>query len=646
LGLVLYEIFTGKRAFESRSFAALRERGETRPDSPSSHVRDLDPTVEHAILWCLEPDPARRPPSALAVAAALPGGDPLAAALEAGETPSPQVVADAGETAGLRPAVATLRLAAVVVGLVAVLAIAIRSSGLDQVGVQAPDALVQKARDILGRLGHQGTRGDVAYGFGAEADLVRYLEERAEPRTSWDRALSGRPPVVFFWYRTSPRRLIAADLSDGFMTPGLVWIWRPPATVAGMANLGLDAQGRLNFLQVLPPEMEEASNELKVPDWDALFAAAELDRAQFHPAEPRWTSLAATDVRAAWTGVEPGTSIPLRVEAAGFHGKPVFFSLVGPWTRPYRTEPDPRTHRERLAEVIATALGVLALGAAGALARRNYNTGSGDRQGALRLATFVLCLHIVLWLCRGHHVVGLEELGLFALAFAGALFFACVVWLLYLSLEPYVRKHWPQTLISWTRLLAGRLRDPLVGRDLLSGVLLGVLWALIVAGTNLAIRATGAAPLLGDMEYLLGGRRILGAWLAYLLGSIRATLMFFLVLFLLRVLLRRGWLAAVAFVVVFAAPFLLASRHPGLEGPMEVAIYAIAALAVVRFGLVTLAAGILTTNVLLLVPVTASLSSWYAAGSVFAFASVLGLALWGFHTSLAGQRLWRSDPFA
>jgi len=79
---------------------------------------------------------------------------------------------------------------------------------------------------------------------------------------------------------------------------------------------------------------------------------------------------------------------------------------------------------------------------------------------------------------------------------------------------------------------------------------------------------------------------------------------------------------------------------------MEVAIYAIAALAVVRFGLVTLAAGILTTNVLLLVPVTASLSSWYAAGSVFAFASVLGLALWGFHTSLAGQRLWRSDPFA
>ena len=86
LGLVLYEIFTGKRAFGSRTLAALLERSDTRPDSPSSHVRDLDPAVEHAILWCLEPDPSRRPRSALAVAAALPGGDPLAAALEAGLT--------------------------------------------------------------------------------------------------------------------------------------------------------------------------------------------------------------------------------------------------------------------------------------------------------------------------------------------------------------------------------------------------------------------------------------------------------------------------------------------------------------------------------------------------------------------------------
>jgi hypothetical protein len=53
----------------------------------------MDPVVERVILRCLDPDPTRRPSSALAVSAALPGGDPLAAALAAGETPSPEMVA-------------------------------------------------------------------------------------------------------------------------------------------------------------------------------------------------------------------------------------------------------------------------------------------------------------------------------------------------------------------------------------------------------------------------------------------------------------------------------------------------------------------------------------------------------------------------
>jgi hypothetical protein len=59
--------------------------------TPSSIVRDLDPGVERVILRCLDRDPDKRPASALAVAAALPGGDPLAAALAAAETPSPEV---------------------------------------------------------------------------------------------------------------------------------------------------------------------------------------------------------------------------------------------------------------------------------------------------------------------------------------------------------------------------------------------------------------------------------------------------------------------------------------------------------------------------------------------------------------------------
>ena len=118
LGLVLYEIFTGKRAFSVESLPELvRVRSESAPSKPSSLVKDFDPAVERVILRCLEPDPANRMSSVLSVAAALPGGDPLAAALAAGETPSPQMVAAAGETTGLAPRVAVLCLAAALVGL-------------------------------------------------------------------------------------------------------------------------------------------------------------------------------------------------------------------------------------------------------------------------------------------------------------------------------------------------------------------------------------------------------------------------------------------------------------------------------------------------------------------------------------------------
>src|SRR5207244_2083007 len=71
--------------------------------SPATIVRDLDPAIERAILWCLEPSAAARPVSAAALARALPGGNSLSAALQAGQTPSPQLVAAAGERAALPP---------------------------------------------------------------------------------------------------------------------------------------------------------------------------------------------------------------------------------------------------------------------------------------------------------------------------------------------------------------------------------------------------------------------------------------------------------------------------------------------------------------------------------------------------------------
>src|SRR2546428_13674535 len=51
---------------------------------------------------------------------------------------------------------------------------------------------------------------------------------------------------------------------------------------------------------------------------------------------------------------------------------------------------------------------------------------------------------------------------------------ALILWTFYLALEPEVRSRWPRILIGWMRLLSGRVRDAMVGRETLLGVAAGI----------------------------------------------------------------------------------------------------------------------------------------------------------------------------
>ena len=155
LGLVLYELFTGRRAFTASTLNELVEQHQSGAVTPPrTIVSAIDPAVERAILRCLEPAPAQRPRSALAVAAALPGGDPLAAALAAGETPSPEMVAAAGEGTALSRHVAIPVFVAVLAGIAASYVMALGTSPLESMRPEyTADVLAQKARDAIRQLG-------------------------------------------------------------------------------------------------------------------------------------------------------------------------------------------------------------------------------------------------------------------------------------------------------------------------------------------------------------------------------------------------------------------------------------------------------------------------------------------------------------
>ena len=647
LGLVLYEVFTGRPAFDGKTLEEIvRVRTASAPSKPSSYVRDLDPAVERVILRCLEAEPENRPPSALAVAAALPGGDPLAAALAAGETPSPQVVAAAGEKAGLAPRVALGSLAVALVGLVVFYALSAATTVMSIMDLPySTEVLSQKARDMARQLGYSSPPVDSAANYDYDSGFLEYLDHEGSAHPNWTEVLKQRPAVLTYWYRQSPDYLIATEYKSNLLVPGDVDLDDPPPILSGMVEVSLDPQGRLVHMEAMPPQLEKDSAPSKPYEWAQLFNLAGLDITQFQPVEPTWNSLGASDGRAAWKGVWPGTSRPLHVEAASWHGKPIFFQLAGDWTKPGRMpEEDPGSHKKML-EVLLVVFLVILLAGAVLLALHNYRLRRSDTQGALRLAVVILVLQIATWLCTSHFVPSIGLFGLFVLAISGALFLAAVFCVVYVAIEPYVRRHWPHAIISWSRLMAGRIRDPLVGRDVLFGVILGITWSVIYALSHLADHRIGAAPNLPSPQFLLGARQVLGASLLHLTGSVQATLVFFFLMFVFRVILRKPWLAALAFVAFWTFLKVYGEHHFWIQVPVQVAVYTIAAIVVLRFGFIALAAGILVADLLLSVPITTSFSAWYASGSVFVVLLVSGMAIWGAYTALAGQKLWQQQLF-
>jgi serine/threonine-protein kinase len=641
LGLVLYELFTGRRAFEAKTLqelSRLREQGTI--THPSVHVKDIDPLVERVILRCLESQPGQRPASALAVAAALPGGDPLAAALAAGETPSPQMVAAAGDQTVVQPRTAWLLLAAAVACLVGVLALVPYASDLALSPIEkSPEALQDRAHELAKRLGYSERPADAAHGFALNYDFLRYRATQV-PFPERTRGLATSPPGAYtFWYRQSPRPMRAKQLK------GAVTVTDPPEDVSGMLLVYLDGRGRLLRLQGVPPEMEDPGGAAPAaPDWNALFAEAGLDASRFSPAEPLWVPPHAFDTRAAWEGTraeQPG--LKLHVAGAAFHGKVVYFGVFGPWIRPYRQEEAQRSLAVRIGTTVGVSLVVFLILGAIYFSRRNVREGRGDLKGALRVSYGIAVAAMVAWALHTHYVASAtEQLGAFFNGLAASLVAAFVAWSLYITLEPFVRRRWPQVLISWSRLLAGQYRDPLVGRDLLVGALGGSLVAFTVWLDNAIpywFDIPGETPLSGAVQVLGPPSEAVSMLISVFLNAVVSALVVLAMLFLFRVVVRIEWLSIVLAGVAMVLTSL-GSENFKLEFPVGLAGAVIVLYILVRFGILALLFAQFFSNSIVASPFTFDFSRWYAGRSVFAILLILGMWLWGLRLALAGRPMF------
>jgi predicted Ser/Thr protein kinase len=644
LGLILFEIFTGRRAYEAKSVADLRALHDTGTlTTPSSIVRDLDPTIERVILRCLSKDPDQRPPSALTIAASLPGGDPLAAALAAGETPSPAMLVAAGEQEALSVGRGLAALAFIIVGLFVIVAESQSTSLVGRSPLDKPPAvLVDRAQQIMRSLGYTDAVADAAYGFSSHQAYLQWKARTDRDPKRWDALKAGNPSAITLWYRTSPR-LLVPRLSR------LVGPADPPMAVSGMRSMALDSTGRLLEFQAVPPQVTPENEPATAPDWRPLFEAAGLDMAAFTPVTPQWSPRDYADTRAAWEGPLTGRpEITARVEAAAYRGRPTAMFLLGPWSVPTRMAPTGRSLSQTiLSGMITLLLIAMTLGAL-LLARHNVRANRADRRGAARLAMVVMVGSAAMFLITAHHLPDVSsETELFLRDFGTVLVQAGLLWVIYLALEPYVRRFWPDGILGWTRLVSGHVRDPRVGRDLLTGSVIIIIMGLCGSVFDLLPGALGyppPQPAAQRMDALTGAAATLSLIFDGLLNGLFVAVFIVLGYVMLRLMLRRTSVATAATAIllgVVQAPEVLRSSGPWwIAAAFQLVIVAGVTVLVVRYGLLVTVVAIGIINVTGNMPLRLSLSHWTATTSNLVIGTVIGIAAFGFYASRAGQPLF------
>jgi serine/threonine-protein kinase len=470
-------------------------------------------------------------------------------------------------------------------------------------------------------------------------------------RGSWkERLARGEPSAVRFWYRESPRPLVPHRTTEFFAAPH-----DPPDDAPGAVFVELDTRGRLRRLEAVPPDFDDSTGAAPPPDWGPLLAAAGFDRDAFAAAEPRWFPPHYADRRAAFEGVYPAApDVPIRLEAAAFRGRVVAFRTIEPWTP--RAEVGGVSHWVRPEEIVPSRWARLAhmgfhvtfmIGLA-LLARRNLRLGRGDTRLAFRLASFVLAMVLAQWALGAHHVPDPSEMEVFFGGLYRGFFAFAMAWLFYVALEPYVRKLWPRSLISWIRLLNGRVRDPAVGRDVLLGCVFAVGVGLVFPVAKWAPVGPGGAPPRpdqpvhpGELLALRGPSEALAELFAIQVNSLNHILLVIGGLLLLRFVFRRTWLAVLIHGTLYV--FVWASAFP--RGYLTLSVWiCVWYVLFFRFGWTSIVVGTTLSQFLTGYPLTADLAAWYAHATILAVGFCLALTLYGFKVSLGGRPAFRDLP--
>jgi hypothetical protein len=246
------------------------------------------------------------------------------------------------------------------------------------------------------------------------------------------------------------------------------------------------------------------------------------------------------------------------------------------------------------------------------------------------------------WTVGAHHVPDYGTIqNKFFDACADQLFRSGIAWLAYLGIEPWIRRYWPTSLISWSRILSGSFRDPLVGRDVLIGIAFGAVGAIFPGLVEYGFHVFGGNaldPAFTGIWSLTAPRFVGASLLAAVNNAMFNTLLLTLLYVVFRRRLRRPWLAALATTVMLA--LVITSEDGfggGLIGFALITTMSALIIAPLHFhGMLPFMAAFSIRQVLISNTLTADLGAWYAGPTWVVGAAVIGLAVAAFLNSRAG----------
>jgi len=634
VGLILYELLTGRPVFRGDTFSDIfRQKMARHPLPLSESVTGVDSRLESAIAAAVSREMADRPKSAVAMAAAIPGGNALAMAVEAGTTPDPSLVAAATIEHDVPRGSLWVVVGSLVLLLAGVVLLADSSWGFGQLAkLKEPAVLADRAGQMLRDLGYREGDGDRDWGF---------LDNpfAASPRES-----------VVFWYRERKTREIPSFAQMVVDVSSLEDMIQTPESVSREALLVmLDPLARLLYLHDGPTfgaNFAAARSSEAAFDWSKLLSLAGLDETELE-AEDNASLPVLSDACAVWQGADPeAVGGRIRVEAAAFDGRPVYFSVErmdasaqGSWRQ--------LRWRSGLRRAVERPLYVLVVLAALVFGVINVVKGRTHLVGAVTLVGTVLVVEVAVRLLSvGNATHPLDSPmqvvagGSFEIVIA-----AFGVGLCYLGMEPFARRRRPETLIAWNRLLSGRVTDSSVGTGLLIGASTGAALTLLSELDRVVLRTMG----LDASAALQAGERLnsvlgLGSLFAEVFDHLNTAIIGGILLAFLAVavgfVVRPRWLGWLVFVLLVAAIWTI---QDGAHVPASMLTDGLPAAALIlfillRFGLLAAVVAQLAERMLDCYPITAETGAWFAQGGFFAIGVVLAIGTAGFLIAFLSRR--------